>query len=556
MTAVLDPADPRVPEADDCVLGPLLRRQAAQDAEAVYAVFPDGTEWSRGDTLDRATRTAAALQRLGADPGTRVLIWLPNGADALRVWFGTNLAGAVSVPINTAYQGSILEHVIADSGAAILVTVPELTAALAAVDPGRLRTVVVLGDGAVADLAPHMVRGLDAPVGDFREPEPLQPWDVQSVVYTSGTTGPSKGVVSSYAHLFTSCTAAFRGRMDAGDRYLLNLPLFHAGGMIGAYGMLVVGGSIAVVPGFRTGEFWDVVRRTRTTGCTLLGVMAGFLLKDGTGPAPGGHPLRLVYIIPLTADTMAFGERFGVDVYGLYNMTELSCPIVSEPNPAAPTCGRVRAGIQARIADPHDREVAAGTVGELLLRADRPWAFAHGYLGRPEATAASWRNGWFHTGDGFRQEADGSLTFVDRMTDSLRRRGENISSIEVEAQLLAYPAIREAAVVAVPGEHGEDDVLAVLAPVSGAGPDQDADPDLDLDLDHGLDHGLDLVRLVEFLIPRMAYFMVPRYFRVVDEIPKTPTGKPLKAVLRAQGITIDTWDREAAGLRLGMGGLK
>jgi carnitine-CoA ligase len=540
---LLDPADPRVPEACDCVLGPLLRGQAAQDPNAVYAVFPDGTEWTRRDTLTESTRAAAALQRLGAAPGTRVLIWLPNGEDALRAWFGANLAGAVAVPINTAYQGSILEHVIADSGATILVTRPQLTAALAAVRPGRLETVVVLGDGDVADLPLGVVRGLDAPEGGFKEPDPIQPWDVQSIIYTSGTTGPSKGVLSSYAHLFTSCTAAFSGRMDTRDRYLLNLPLFHAGGTIGAYGMLIVGGSIAVVPGFKTGEFWDVVRGTRTTGCTLLGVMAGFLLKDGGGPAPSEHSLRLAYVIPLTEDTLSFGKRFGVDVYGLYNMTELSCPIISEANPPTPTCGRVRGGIWARVADPYDREVPDGTVGELLLRAERPWAFSHGYLGCPEATADAWRNGWFHTGDAFRREADGSLTFVDRLTDSLRRRGENISSAEVEAQLLAHPLIREAAAVAVPGELGEDDVLAVLVPLPVCGEEGDQNP------------ALDLVELVEFLTPRMAYFMVPRYFRLVDEIPKTPTSKPLKHVLRAQGVTADTWDREAAGLRLRMRGL-
>ncbi|NEE60815.1 ATP-dependent acyl-CoA ligase, partial [Streptomyces sp. SID8455] len=274
----------------------------------------------------------------------------------------------------------------------------------------------------------------------------------QTVIYTSGTTGPSKGVVSSYAHLYSSCTAAFHGMAGPEDRYLLQLPLFHAGGTIGAYGMLVHGGSVTVVPAFTTSEFWPLIRRTGTTLCTLLGVMATYLLKQPPLPQDTGHPLRAAYVIPFTEGATEFSKRFGVSVRALFNMTEVSCPVLSAPDhhPGVPMhCGQPRPGITARVVDDHDREVADGEAGELVLRADRPWSFLSGYLGRPAETAAVWRNGWFHTGDTFRRAPDGGLVFVDRKKDAIRRRGENISSFEVEAQAVAHPGVLEAAAVAV-----------------------------------------------------------------------------------------------------------
>ena len=171
-----------------------------------------------------------------------------------------------------------------------------------------------------------------------------------------------------------------------------------------------------------------------------------------------------------------------------------------------------------------------GEIGEMMIRTDRPWGMNSGYYNNPEATAKAWRNGWFHTGDAFRKDPEGNFYFVDRMKDAIRRRGENISSFEVEADVGAHPAVREVAAIAVPNEMSEDEVMVVVAPVEG----QKIDP----------------VDLIEFLRPRMAHFMVPRYVRIVDELPKTPTAKVQKALLREEAVTPDTWDREAAGIRL------
>jgi crotonobetaine/carnitine-CoA ligase len=212
-------------------------------------------------------------------------------------------------------------------------------------------------------------------------------------------------------------------------------------------------------------------------------------------------------------------------------MTEISSPIVSEPNPAKPgTCGTIRPGVDVRLVDENDCEVAIGAVGEMLVRTDRPFAMNSGYHKNPEATAKAWRNGWFHTGDAFRRDADGYYYFVDRVKDAIRRRGENISSFEVENDIVAHPDVREAAVIGVPSEYSEDEVMAVIAPVPG--------------------RSIDRAALMGFLETRLPYFMVPRYIRILDELPKTPTAKVMKAELRKDGITPDTWDREAAGIKL------
>ena len=168
------------------------------------------------------------------------------------------------------------------------------------------------------------------------------------------------------------------------------------------------------------------------------------------------------------------------------------------------------------------------TVGELVVRADCPWSLSHGYNRNPQATAESWRNGWFHTGDGCKVNADGQYTFVDRIKDSIRRRGENISSAEVEAEVMAHPSIKEASAVAVPSELGEDEVLVALVLVEGA--------------------SLDPAELIHFLVPRMPHFMVPRYLRFMSELPRTPTHKVQKYLLRDMAVSGDVWDREQAGI--------
>ncbi|HTE79195.1 MAG TPA: AMP-binding protein, partial [Reyranella sp.] len=480
-----------------------------------------------------ARQSAIGLAALGVTQGDHVLSWLPNGPDAIRIWFGLNYLGAVYVPINLAYRGGLLAHVVANSDAKLIVAHADLVGRLAAIDRAALTTAVVLNGEAAAipGLAMHPRAALE-PTGGVLPPlaRDIAPWDTQSIIYTSGTTGPSKGVLASYLHLYTMGTESFPS-LGPDDRFMVNLPLFHVGGTVAVYVMLAIGGSITIVEAFDTASFWRVVTETGTTACVLLGVMTPFLVKQPPGPQDRSHTLRSAIMVPLCEDAAAFSARFGCEVYTVFNMTEVSTPIRSEKNPSPlGTCGRPRPGVDARVVDENDCEVAQGSVGELIVRTDRPWAMNHGYYKNPEATAKAWRNGWFHTGDAFRIGADGQFFFVDRMKDAIRRRGENISSFEVETEICAHPAVKEVAVVAVPSEFAEEEVLAAVSLVEGA--------------------SLDPAELIAFLTPRMAHFMVPRYVRIVPDLPKTPTQKVQKHLLRTEGITADTWDREKAGIRL------
>jgi crotonobetaine/carnitine-CoA ligase len=531
------------------VLRDLLQRRAAAAPDQVFAVFENGVSWTHAELLDQVRRTAAGLQAHGVGQDDMVVCWLPNGPDVVRFWFAINYLGAVYVPINTAYRGNVLSHVIENSGARLAIADGRLVARLADCETlGDLATVAVVGS---TDLPGLRLSGLDLIDADRlvvdAEPtppaRPVEPWDTQAILYTSGTTGPSKGVLTSYVQtheMFGPRT--MRGIITGADRFLINMPMFHVGGASLLYAMLLHGGSVAVVERFSTESFWPQIRETGSTIVFLLGVMAMFVEGRAGAPDDAENPLRKVFIVPAVEDVQAFRRRFGVDVISIYNMTELSTPLITEWNPTiAGTCGRVRRGIEVRLVDEHDCEVATGEVGEIIVRSDLPWALNHGYHRMPEATAVAWRNGWFHTGDAARCDADGNYFFVDRLKDTIRRRGENISSVEVETEVLAHPAVREAAAVAVRSELAEDEVLVVLALVPDA--------------------ALDPTELVEFLRPRCAHYMIPRFVRIVPELPKTPTAKVQKAELRAAGVTPDTWDRDASGIvirgeRLATGGTR
>lgn len=525
--------DNRIPAAEACVLRPMLEKWAASQPDKVFVKVSNTEEVTYRQMRDLAASAAAGLYRLGVRQGDNVIVWMPNTIDCMRVWFGINWLGATYVPINTAYKGHLLEHVLENAGARIIVAHASLAGLLVQVETARIETVVIFGGDPVPikDLGVVPSTVLDQGDESGLPDVSIGPWDVQSIIYTSGTTGPSKGVMSSYAHLHAMSGAEGFYMLAPQDRYMCNLPLFHVGGTIPVMGMLSRGGSIALVASFSTEEFWPKIRETETTVVLLLGAMTNFITKRPPGPEDRDHPLKKVIIVPLSEDAPAFAARFGVETYTLYNMTEISTPLVSELNPGKiGSCGRARAGVELRLVDEHDCEVAPGSVGELIVRTDAPWALNSGYYRNPDATAAAWRNGWFHTGDAFRMDADGTFFFVDRMKDAIRRRGENISSFEVEAEIAAHPLVNEVAVVPVPSELAEEEVMCVVAPVPG----QTIDPK----------------ELLEFLLPRLPHFMVPRYVRIVDALPKTPTQKVQKHLLRSAGLTEDTWDREKAGVKI------
>lgn len=533
---MLDDRAGRFPGRDECVLRDVLERHAREHPEKTWVRFDDDVQWSYAEMLHRTRRAAAGLQSIGVRQGDHVLIWLPNGKDALLTWFAVNYVGAVAVPINTAYKGNLLAHALAMSDATVAVVHTSLLPRLHDVDTATLARVVLVGEVPEAGAA----SGLEfLPAGPILEStaelhdleRPIEPWDTRLILFTSGTTGPSKAVLSSYVHAHQMFGPTTLTMIDSSDRWMINSPLFHVGGTGLTMSMLLSGGSIALVDGFSASQFWAQVRRTGSTIVFLLGVMANFIKSQPASPSDREHPVRTVFITPMVDDPVGFHERFGADVYGIYNMSEISTPLITPANPVdSSSCGRLRPGAEVRLVDENDIEVPIGEMGEFSVRTDIPWAITSGYHKMPEKTARAWRNGWFHTGDAGRRNAAGDYYFVDRLDDTIRRRGENISSLEVETDIVGHPAVLEAAVVPVPSEHSEDEVLAVVALSDPA--------------------GFDEAEFIRHLADRMPYFMVPRYVRVVEALPKTPTQKVLKHILRAEGLTSDTWDREAHGIRV------
>jgi crotonobetaine/carnitine-CoA ligase len=523
--------DPRMPAREVCVLGYQLERWASEKPDAVAIIFRGGETWTWRETLELTRRAARGLQALGAKKGDHVLSWQPNDREALLTWFGLNYLGAVYVPVNTAYRGNLLQHVVQLSDARLMVCHADLAPLLNDIDTGSLSDVVIThGAASLEHHTVHSVATLLPDEGLPAMPEVVEPWDTQYIIFTSGTTGPSKAVLSSYVQGYSMGPEA-HSYLNESDRSLINLPLFHAGGTIYFIITLATGGSCFLDTHFKTDEFWQTVRTHEITGACLLAAMIPFLANLPPSSQDKEHTLVKAICVPWNEDAIEVGRRHGIEMRTTFNMTEISSPMVSEPFPEkAGTCGRVRPGVEARVVDENDCEVAPGETGELVLRTERPWAMNHGYYKNPEATARAWRNGWFHTGDGFKYDENGYFYFVDRIKDAIRRRGENISSFEVEGEVSAFGPVREVAAIPVPSELGEDEVMVVVAPVEG--------------------EKIEVLELFEFLEPRMAHFMLPRYIRIVDELPKTPTQKVQKHLLKDAGVTSDTWDRETAGIKV------
>lgn len=523
--------DPRIPKSEDCVLGKLLEIRAEEKPDVTAILFEDGESWTWAETLEKTRRVASGLAALGVEKSDHVLSWLPNGKEAVLTWFALNYLGAVYVPVNVAYRGSLLQHIVQLSDAKLIVCHSELAPRLSEIDPGdKLGNVVLTGSlESLSGFPSHRFTDLESAPADVELVE-VEPWDTMYIIFTSGTTGPSKAVLSSYLHAYAT---GIEGNpyFEEEDRILVNLPLFHVGGTLFIYQTVVKGASCVLVDSFDTKSLWPIIRKFDITFMGLLGAMPPFLLSQPPSDRDRDHPLRYAMAIPWNEDSLAVAERFGIAMRTTFNMTEISAPLISDENPPVMgTCGKPRDGVEVRVVDKNDCEVAPGDIGELIVRTDRPWSMNHGYYRNPEATAEAWRNGWFHTGDAFRYDEEGNFYFVDRLKDTIRRRGENISSFEVESEVSLFAGVSEVAAIPVPSELGEDEVMIVVTVAD----DGDFEPET----------------LFRFLESRMAHFMLPRYIRVIDKLPKTPTQKVQKNLLKQEGVTQDTWDREIAGIKV------
>ncbi len=507
-----------LPDRSEVVMRHMLQRNAEQTPDKECVLFENGEKWSYAKAVQEAYKSANVLSQIGVSRGNNVLVFMANGKGWIRTWWGINFLGAVLVPINTAYKGDILRHVCHNSQAEHIITTSDLAERLKELNLNlNILDPDLLADGSE-----------DAPELD----EPIEPWDIQAIIYTSGTTGLSKGVITTYFQTYMHAYS-WRVRATENDTMLIDIPLFHSGGMVPAYALWAEGGRVAIRAVFSGSRYWDIIRETNATMAMMVGSIPAFLEKAPPRPDDANNPLRVAVATPLPGDPAAFTARFGIeDLYIVYSSTESPVPIMTQgPILNRNCCGRVsRPGIELRVVDQNDIPVPAGQVGELILRTDLPWEMNQGYWGDPEETARAWRNGWFHTGDLLYCDEEGNFYFADRKKDAIRRRGENISSFEVERDVMAYSDVVEAACVAVPSEFDEDEVKVFVVPRKNT--------------------TFNPAELVRFLIPRMPYFMVPRYIEVIDALPKTPSNKIMKYELREWGNTHATWDREAAGIKV------
>ncbi|ODU04430.1 MAG: hypothetical protein ABS81_10285 [Pseudonocardia sp. SCN 72-86] len=512
----------------------IVRERARTTADRPFLVEVGGRTVSFAELEAEATAWAAGLHRLGVCRGDVVCSMQATSASGIALWLGACALGAIDAGIAVSYRGGLLRELL--EKATVLVVdgdlldrvtplLPELADLRAIVLTG---TASVAGDARITTAAEVLAPGSNP---DLVMADP-QPWDIGCLTHTSGTTGPSKGVLLPWGHLYAFATALFDPATLGPDEVFYSpMPMNHVAQRVQTYLMGLTGGRVVLRNAFSASEYWSDIRRH---GATLTNVSVGARILWNAQPRPDDaeNPLRRALMSPLLPEYQEFGERFGLEVQTMFGSTEVGLPIVSDgPAPYARTSGRVNSRFphfEVRLVDEHDRPVQVGTPGELVVRTAVPWTLNRGYLGRPEASLEAWRNGWFHTGDMLVVDEDGWYSFADRVTDSIRRRGENVSSWEVERVIGTQPDVGEAAVVGVESSTwGEQDVLAVVVPT--------------------VDSSLDPTDLVRRLGEALPSFMVPRYVRVVDALPRSEaTLRVQKGVLRAHGIDEDTWDREAS----------
>jgi crotonobetaine/carnitine-CoA ligase len=514
----------------DAVTRTLLERNAALRPNEVFVTFEDGTAWTRAQGLVEAYRVGNSLREAGISQGDTVALFLPNGPDFLRAWWGTAVIGATILPVNIHHRGLILANLLKLSRSAALIA-----------DARGHDIVRALDDDSIA--IPLRLDSRDLQSSDARAPElaqPLGPWDKAALMMTSGTTGASKLAVNTYRHLqFAGSAFPASVGADPTDVYHVDLPLFHGAALWATVGCLISGARMVVreVPDLR--HYWEVARDNDITIVHLMSSMIPFLQKQPPRAADRGHRIRAFIAIPVPKGIKEFQVRFGIpNGWSSWGTTEApyAMGLASGEMLRPGYLGQLREGFEVRLVDRNDMDVAPGHPGEAIVRTTEPWIITPEYVNNAEATAVAWRNGWYHTGDLLKQAGDG-FYFVDRLKDSIRRRGENVSSAEVEAELRVHPMISEVACVPYrDADTVEDEVKVWVVPAEG----QDE---------------IDFEELLRYSASRMAHFMVPRYFEQTAELPKTTSGRVEKYKLRDIGNSEATWDREEHGFRVVRHGL-
>ena len=518
-------------------LATVLAKRVAKSPEKPWIITKDNAySYKYVDTS--SWQLARGLTEAGVKQGDTVLLMLKDTIEYILAWCAISKIGAIEVPINSHYKGNLLSYVINDSDSQIMLVDAEYIERIEEISGKlqNLKKVFVLGNFEATNLSGFQILEYDKLYLESNCPIVYnpRPWDLMAIMYTSGTTGPSKGATITHSHAYEYAYGVMEMlELQESDIYYASLPLFHIAGQFALIYCSCIAGASAVLPSvFSAQNFWKDIRFYKATASFLLGAMANFLYAQKATRIDKKNSLERVLMVPLIPETEDFKARFDCLVSTTWGGTEMNCPMRSGFNLFdSNTCGRLAEDrYQVKIVDENDFEVPDGVAGEALVRAKEPWIISNGYWKHPEWTVEAWRNQWFHTGDMLKRDTMGNYYFVDRLKDAIRRRGENISSLEVENEINAHPDILESAVIPVESVDTEQEVMAVLVPKPG--------------------HEIDPENVIRFLEPRMAYFMVPRYLSISSELPKTPTGKIQKFSLRDKELGPDVWDRNHHGIKL------
>jgi carnitine-CoA ligase len=527
---------------EERTIGRILADKAERIGARTWLLWED-RKYSYEDLHVYTNRYANGFSALGIGKGDHVAVMLSNCPEFFWIVWGLGKIGAVAIPLNTAAKGELLQYFVAQSDAKWMVVGEEWTERVAecADRLTGIRAYLCLGTSAA-------LVGVRAPVIDLRSlesgseatpaPDTVRYNDPHLIMYTSGTTGPSKGVVSphSQAHAVGRHLVQHFG-YNAEDVLYTCLPVFHGNAFwYTCYPALWAEAGLALASRFSGRQFWDDIRRAGATQFNALGAMTNILLKQPPDAGDKRHKVRQAMILPLSPEVYReFSSRFGIKITSLYAMTE-TFPVTmftpDDPIEKGASAGKPRGYADLAIFDDEDRNVRPGQVGEICIRPREPWIMMLGYYKMPEATLRESRNLWFHTGDRGYIDGDGYLYFVDRKKEAIRRRGENISAYEVEMLIAKHPQVLEVAAIAVSSELSEDEVMVYIVPKPG---------------EH-LKHE----EIIRFCNDNMAYFMVPRFIEFIDALPKTASEKIEKYKLKAQAEErrAQLWDREAIGIRL------
>jgi carnitine-CoA ligase len=517
--------DPAAFGVEQFTVAAVLDRRAEEFGDRVMMSIA-GTPVTFAQMRDRSCAAANVLAGLGVQPGETVALFTGTCPEWVYFWLGAARIGVVTAAVNAASKRDFLSHALRLSSAVLVITDAERHARVTEVADGveTLRSVVVQGDS--ADELLHRA-STTAPAAS-----PAEPDSIGALFFTSGTTGPSKAVATTWPYLFrAAATVATAWEFGSGDALWTAMPLFHLSAAPTVLAPMLVGGTSVLAAAFRPSQVWDEIRECGAVGFAGAGAMVSMLWDLPPEPRDAETGLRFLSAAPISADIYRDIERrYACRIVTMYGLTE-AFPIAykSVSDEGVPgTAGRLNPTFDVRILDRKGNPLPTGEVGEITCRARTTHAMSEGYVSSASGgLKVDPHPEWFRTGDLGSLDGDQNLTYVDRVKDSLRRRGENVSSVEVEATVMRHPAVLEAAAVGIPSELGEDDILVVVT----------VRPEAELDY----------FELLDFCSARMPYFCVPRFVEVLDEIPKNMIGRVRKDVLRDRGLGDGAWDREAHG---------